>query len=314
MAPRESFRNQMGMGDKRGSRMSAFMPTTDETRMTLAEEVEALADDVTAPFDSKFAPSDMRQLALVAHNHMKPAMKEFIETYAEILQNFRITGTQTTMRMCKSLWGEDNPKIEYGLACTSGPLGGDAQVAALMCMEDLGALIFFVDPLSAHPHQADIDSLIRLANCGNVIVCLNPTSAMSMMHTIKCALGKGSRGMIPSFFETLESPAVAEYKAGQNAALQAVVSGTPAARPTLAVDPSAYFPNTEEEDDDEDDEDDEAVGDMIEEMQSKVRFSGDEAAPKRVNRASTLIGLKKEKKKGTLKKIGKSIRRLAGGS
>ena len=32
----------------------------------------------------------------------------------------------------------------------SGPLGGDAQIAALMCMEDLGALIFFVDPLSAH--------------------------------------------------------------------------------------------------------------------------------------------------------------------
>lgn len=67
---------------------------------------------------------------------------------------------------------------------------------ALMCMEDLGALIFFVDPLSAHPHQADIDSLIRLANCGNVIVCPNPTSAMSMMHTLKCALQKGSRGMV----------------------------------------------------------------------------------------------------------------------
>ena len=65
-----------------------------------------------------------------------------------------------------------------------------------MCMEDLGALIFFVDPLSAHPHQADIDSLIRLANCGNVIVCPNPTSAMSMMHTLKCALQKGSRGMV----------------------------------------------------------------------------------------------------------------------
>ena len=65
-----------------------------------------------------------------------------------------------------------------------------------MCMEDVGALIFFVDPLSAHPHQADIDSLIRLANCGNVIVCPNPTSAMSMMHTLKCALQKGSRGMV----------------------------------------------------------------------------------------------------------------------
>jgi methylglyoxal synthase len=71
--------------------------------------------------------------------------------------------------MCKSLWGEENPDIEYGLSCTSGPLGGDAQVAALMCLEDLGGLIFFVDPLSAHPHQADIESLCRLSNCGNII-------------------------------------------------------------------------------------------------------------------------------------------------
>ena len=91
---------------------------------------------------------------------------------------------------------KDDPEIEYGLTCTSGPLGGDAQIAALMCMEDLGALIFFVDPLSAHPHQADIDSLLRLTNCGNVIVCPNPTSGISMMHTLKCALEKGSRGMV----------------------------------------------------------------------------------------------------------------------
>merc|ERR1719384_2837248 len=168
-------------------------------REELASEIHSVNDDVTMPFESKFAPSEMRQLALVAHNHMKPAMKSFINNYSEILKKFRITGTQTTMRMCKTLWGEDNPEIEYGLTCTSGPLGGDAQIAALMCIEDLGALIFFVDPLSAHPHQADIDSLVRLTNCGNVIVCSNPTSAMSMMHALKLALQTGNRGVIPSF-------------------------------------------------------------------------------------------------------------------
>ena len=63
----------------------------------------------------------------------------------------------------------DNPKIEYGLTCTSGPLGGDAQVAALMCMEDLGALIFFTDPLSAHPHQVR-----RSENCPPSWILENP--------------------------------------------------------------------------------------------------------------------------------------------
>jgi methylglyoxal synthase len=187
------------------------------------KDVVKYVNNVTAPFKSRFKPSDMRQLALVAHNHMKPAMAHFIKTYSEILKKFRITGTQTTMLMCKQLWGDDNPDIEYGLSCTSGPLGGDAQVAALMCMEDLGGLIFFTDPLSAHPHQADIDSLIRLGNVGNIIMCSNPTSAMSMMHTFKGALEKGDRGAIPSFFLTLESPAVATYKLQQQLALQTVV-------------------------------------------------------------------------------------------
>eukprot|EP00581_Thalassiosira_minuscula_P031202 CAMPEP_0183785312 /NCGR_PEP_ID=MMETSP0739-20130205/66437_1 /TAXON_ID=385413 /ORGANISM="Thalassiosira miniscula, Strain CCMP1093" /LENGTH=303 /DNA_ID=CAMNT_0026029313 /DNA_START=202 /DNA_END=1113 /DNA_ORIENTATION=+ len=297
--PRASFRDQVG-----GNRLT--QESTDEDKMKLAAEIDTAMEDVVAPFESKFAPSDMRQLALVAHNHMKPAMKEFIETYSELLKKFRITGTQTTMRMCKALWGEDDPDIEYGLTCTSGPLGGDAQIAALMCMEDLGALIFFVDPLSAHPHQADIDSLIRLANCGNVIVCPNPTSAMSMMHTLKCALEKGSRGMIPSFFQTLESPAVAEYKRQQELALAAAVnSGSSAARPPLMGDPSMHMEvqDTEDgfssDDDDDEDEDHGEGGDEVYELASIG------------SRPSTLYGITpKKKRKGLIKKISKSIKKL----
>lgn len=43
-------------------------------------------------------------------SHLSPHLPE-----AEVLKKFRITGTQTTMRMCKTMWGEDNPDIEYGL-------------------------------------------------------------------------------------------------------------------------------------------------------------------------------------------------------
>eukprot|EP00985_Skeletonema_marinoi_P012520 scaffold6055_cov99-Skeletonema_marinoi.AAC.5 len=105
----------------------SFQPTSPTpllclpTHLSLAEAVGSATDEVTIPFRSKFAPTEMRQLALVAHNHMKPAMKQFIETYSEILKKFRITGTQTTMKMCKSMWGEDDPSIHYGLTCTSGP-------------------------------------------------------------------------------------------------------------------------------------------------------------------------------------------------
>ena len=44
------------------------------------------------PFESIFTPEDMRCLALVAHNHLKPAMKAFVEERRELLKKFRLTG------------------------------------------------------------------------------------------------------------------------------------------------------------------------------------------------------------------------------
>ena len=103
MSRRESFAVQL---DNQRSGPAGRRGSTYAQRLSLAEHVGTATDEVTAPFTSTFAPSEMRQLALVAHNHMKPAMKQFIETYSEILKKFRITGTQTTMKMCKSMWGE----------------------------------------------------------------------------------------------------------------------------------------------------------------------------------------------------------------
>jgi len=190
----------------------------------LEKSLATLQNDMNMSFESKYKPTEMRQLALVAHNHMKPAMKIFIQSHAEILKKFRITGTNTTMTMCKTVFGEDNPDVVYGATCSSGPLGGDAQLAALMVLEDVGGIIFFVDPLSAHPHQADIDSLIRLANVSNIMLSTNPVTAECLMYSFRCAMCKGNKGMFPSFFHTLESPSVPDYKAQQNAALKRAIN------------------------------------------------------------------------------------------
>ena len=178
-----------------------------------------------------------------------------------------------------------------------------------------------------------IDSLGRLANCGNIIVCANPTSAMSMMHTLKAALEKGDRGMvsrqhvmlvwqgiyttclvnassyfchlypvfllhlqIPSFFQTLESPAVEEYKRQQNAALQAVVKGKTASEAAAAV---------QTHDSDSDDDSDDEVDDVAEQVESKVKFAVDEeeAPPARMNRSSQLVGIAPKKKHKGWKKM-----------
>ena len=164
---------------------------------------------------STFRPEEMRCLALVAHNHMKPAMKAFVQHRQEVIKKFRLTGTSSTMTMLRSIFKNDKD-VKYGPTFKSGPLGGDAEVSALMCQEDLGGILFFMDPLDPHPHQCDIDALIRVCNVTNVLFATNPTSCYALTFILEHALKEGRKDLIPSFFHTLESPCVSVYKEEQS--------------------------------------------------------------------------------------------------
>ena len=149
----------------------------------------------------------------------KPAMLEFVRSHKEVLKKFRLTGTCTTMNMLHVVFGDD-PSVQYGPSFSSGPLGGDAEICSLMCSGDLGGALFFMDPLSAHPHQADIDCLTRLCNVHNIITCTNPTTAHAVTMLLRHALVEGHKDLIPSFFFSLQSPSVVVYKAEQMAELE----------------------------------------------------------------------------------------------
>lgn len=217
------FMSTMGINQKEAQELIKSRKSNNDsglqTEDVTSAEREAIDDPYNLRFESRFQPEDMRCLALVAHNHMKPAMKEFVLTHKEILKKFRLTGTNTTITMLKEAFGDD-PAVQYGPAFSSGPLGGDAELCALMCLEDLGGIFFFMDPLSAHPHQADIDSLVRLANVHNILTCINPCTAHAMSFLLKCSLEQGRKDKIPSFFFSLKSPGVAVYKAEQKKALE----------------------------------------------------------------------------------------------
>jgi methylglyoxal synthase len=59
----------------------------------------------------------------------------------------------------------------------SGPEGGDAQIAALVATGRVDAVFFFVDPLSAQPHDPDIRALLRVCNVHNVPLATNLATA-----------------------------------------------------------------------------------------------------------------------------------------
>lgn len=66
----------------------------------------------------------------------------------------------------------------------SGPLGGDQQIGALIAEERIGALFFFVDPLSPHPHDVDVKALMRVALVYDVPMALNETTAELLVRAI----------------------------------------------------------------------------------------------------------------------------------
>jgi methylglyoxal synthase len=59
----------------------------------------------------------------------------------------------------------------------SGPLGGDAQIAAMVAEGKIEAVFFFVDPLGKHPHDPDIQGLMRICNVHDVPLASNSATA-----------------------------------------------------------------------------------------------------------------------------------------
>lgn len=104
------------------------------------------------------------------------------------------------------------------------PLGGDAELVAMICKEQLGGVIFFEDPLDAHPHTGDIECLNRSIKIYNIMNACNTASATMMMQTLRYGLEQGKPEMLPSFFVTLECPSVAKYKRSQKKVIAAASS------------------------------------------------------------------------------------------
>ncbi|MEM1123886.1 MAG: methylglyoxal synthase, partial [Bacteroidota bacterium] len=59
----------------------------------------------------------------------------------------------------------------------SGPMGGDAQIAAMVATNLLEAVIFFRNPMDKHPHEPDVQMLMRLCDVHNVPLATNPATA-----------------------------------------------------------------------------------------------------------------------------------------
>ena len=113
----------------------------------------------------------MKTIAIIAHDGKKADMVAFATFNREKLADYHILATGTTGRLL-----HDKVGLEVE-ALLSGPLGGDAQIAARVAQGEVDGVVFFVDPLNAHPHDPDIQGLLRVCNVHNVPLATNVATA-----------------------------------------------------------------------------------------------------------------------------------------
>ncbi|WP_418280407.1 methylglyoxal synthase [Halorubrum sp. DTA98] len=111
------------------------------------------------------------RIALIAHDELKDEMVEFVETYADVLEECELITTGTTGTRIAD---------ETGLTVnrqSSGPLGGDLQIGAMIANDRIHGVVFLRDPLTAQPHEPDISALLRVCDVKDVPLATNEASA-----------------------------------------------------------------------------------------------------------------------------------------
>jgi methylglyoxal synthase len=117
-----------------------------------------------------------RTIALVAHDAKKDDLVDWVARHHRTLGEADLFATGTTGGRVRDRFPE------LSLTCLkSGPLGGDQQIGALIAEGRLDALIFFVDPLTAMPHDVDVKALMRLAVVYDLPMALNAATADLLM-------------------------------------------------------------------------------------------------------------------------------------
>ena len=119
-------------------------------------------------------------IALVAHDNRKADMVEWAVHNADMLSIHKLVCTGTTGSLIRKAFQEKG--IEADITCmNSGPLGGDAEIAAMVVRKEVSLAIFLIDDLNAQPHEADIQMLLRQCRVHNVPIACNRYSADLMI-------------------------------------------------------------------------------------------------------------------------------------
>jgi methylglyoxal synthase len=109
------------------------------------------------------------KIGLISHDGKKASMVAFVMKRLDFFNREDVdivtTGTTGTMIL--------HAGVEKVQRVSSGPMGGDAEIGAMVARKEMDAVIFFRDPLDKHPHEPDIQMLMRLCDVHDVPLATN---------------------------------------------------------------------------------------------------------------------------------------------
>ncbi len=119
------------------------------------------------------------EIALIVHDRMKAELVQFLNKNKAILiaEKIKLIATGTTGKQAENA----GFKVKKML---SGPLGGDAQIAARVAEGKTKMVLFFKDPNSSHAHEVDINMLMRVCDVHNVPLASNEATAQLLLNAI----------------------------------------------------------------------------------------------------------------------------------
>jgi methylglyoxal synthase len=120
-------------------------------------------------------------LALVAHDEKKDDLIRLARQYRSTLSRLHVIATAHTGTQLAA-------ELDLDVECVrSGPEGGDLQIGARIVAGDVDAVVFLRDPLTAHPHEPDIQALMKVCDVHGVPLATNLASAEILLRSLSQA-------------------------------------------------------------------------------------------------------------------------------